>query len=196
MFICWQCSGSAFNLPRCPDPASECGSGSSFLSIGAKSPNLPWSAKFSETLVKVSPTKTKLKIFSRCQRKSLLFKNNNWKIPYTGVLLTVDGQVPVHGSGSALNFFLWIRIRIRIKLMRVCNTARWVVIFSKILKIILYNWLVIQAAKESGAFTPTSKRYVTFSVFYKSAKACGRGHKEKGNCEGKRKEEGEKLAKF
>lgn len=33
-----------------------------------------------------------------CQRKSLIFRNNNWKISYTGILLTVVGQV--HGSDS------------------------------------------------------------------------------------------------
>jgi hypothetical protein len=42
-------SGSAFNLPLDPDPATECGSGSSYLNIGAENQNLV-SASFQRQL--------------------------------------------------------------------------------------------------------------------------------------------------
>jgi hypothetical protein len=47
-------------------------------------------------------SKKNAKILSRSQRESFLFKNNNWKITYTGILLAVIWP------GS------WIRIRIEI----------------------------------------------------------------------------------
>ncbi len=113
-----------------PTPASECGSGSgsSYLNIGAKSRNLWWSAKPSETMTykwSKHPQLKQSKKILRCQRKSLLFKNNNWKIPYTGILLTTVSQV--HGSRTRIriwnrvDIFAWIRIRI--KWMRIHNTG-------------------------------------------------------------------------
>jgi hypothetical protein len=79
-----------------PDPASECGFGSSYLTIGAKSPEIYYDQRnFRRQLQTNDESPQKKKKKSRCRRGSLLLNHNNGVIPYagTGILLTVVGQI-------------------------------------------------------------------------------------------------------